>query len=174
MNIRSIIREAAVSDNDVQVAGPPVPWHHILAEDHASAWLGIRLLEVGEGVARISMEVRPEMLNGFGIVHGGMLFAFADSAFALACNPAAPQDEGGPTASVTVASGADITFLNPAREGEVLTAVARRRAVSGRSGLYDITVTADDGADGRPVAEFRGRSRTIPAPGRSPKTKDAP
>jgi acyl-CoA thioesterase len=174
MNIRSIIREAAMSDNDVQVAGHPAPTHHILAEDHASAWLGIELLEVGEGSARISMRVRPEMLNGFGIAHGGMLFAFADSAFALACNPAAAENLGSSPAFVTVASGADITFLSPAREGEVLTATARRRALSGRSGLYDITVTADDDGGARPVAEFRGRSRAIPAPARSPETKDAP
>jgi acyl-CoA thioesterase len=163
-----------MSDTDVQVAGPPAPEHSILAEDHASAWLGIELLEVGEGSARISMRVRSEMLNGFGIAHGGMLFAFADSAFALACNPAAAQDKGSGPASVTVASGADITFLSPAREGEVLTAVALRRASSGRSGLYDITVTAEDDGGARTIAEFRGRSRTIRPPARSPETKDAP
>ncbi|WP_294568856.1 hotdog fold thioesterase [uncultured Arthrobacter sp.] len=163
-------------DSDVRTAGPAAPRHQILAEDHASAWLGIELLEVGEGSARIAMTVRPEMLNGFGIAHGGMIFAFADSAFALACNPASPgadsasgaQDAG----TVTVASGADITFLSPVRAGEVLTAVAERRAAAGRSGLYDITITAHDGAAGRPVAEFRGRSRTVPAPARSPKAKD--
>ncbi|WP_159617821.1 hotdog fold thioesterase [Arthrobacter zhaoguopingii] len=163
-------------DSDVRTAGPAAPRHQILAEDHASAWLGIELLEVGEGSARIAMTVRPEMLNGFGIAHGGMIFAFADSAFALACNPASPgpdsasgaQDAG----TVTVASGADITFLSPVRAGEVLTAVAERRAATGRSGLYDITITAHDGAAGRPVAEFRGRSRTVPAPARPPKAKD--
>ncbi|MHA7261811.1 hydroxyphenylacetyl-CoA thioesterase PaaI [Arthrobacter sp. TMN-37] len=163
-------------DSDVRTAGPAAPRHQILAEDHASAWLGIELLEVGEGSARIAMTVRPEMLNGFGIAHGGMLFAFADSAFALACNPASPEPGSAsgmqPPGTVTVASGADITFLSPARSGEVLTAVAERRASSGRSGLYDITITAHDGATGRPVAEFRGRSRTIPAPARSPQAKD--
>ncbi|RJU01042.1 hotdog fold thioesterase [Arthrobacter frigidicola] len=163
-------------DSDVRTAGPAAPRHQILAEDHASAWLGIELLEVGEGSARIAMTVRPEMLNGFGIAHGGMIFAFADSAFALACNPASPDSNsasGAPDAgTVTVASGADITFLSPVRAGEVLTAVAERRAAAGRSGLYDITITAHDGAAGRPVAEFRGRSRTVPAPARSPKAKD--
>ena len=108
-------------DSDVRTAGPAAPRHQILAEDHASAWLGIELLEVGEGSARIAMTVRPEMLNGFGIAHGGMIFAFADSAFALACNPASPDSNSASGAqsgaqdagTVTVASGADITFLSP-------------------------------------------------------------
>jgi acyl-CoA thioesterase len=116
------------------------------------------------------MTLRQEMLNGFGMAHGGMIFAFGDTAFALACNPAKPKpgeatiDPG----TITVASGVDINFLKPAFRGQVLTAVANRRASTGRSGLYDIQIYAADPVEGAAaplqselVAEFRGRSRTI-------------
>lgn len=127
--------------------------HAILANDPASAWMGIDVVELGDGSATITMTLRPEMLNGFGIAHGGMVFAFADSAFALACNPA-----DGSADTITVASGVDINFLRPALPGQLLTAVATRRQQQGRSGIYDIQVFAD----GEIIAEFRGRSRTIP------------
>ncbi|WP_051427376.1 hotdog fold thioesterase [Arthrobacter sp. H20] len=134
------------------------PTHPILEQDHASRWLGIDVVDLTDGHAVITMRLRPEMLNGFGIAHGGMVFAFADSAFALACNPV------GETDTITVASGADVTFLASARAGDLLTATATRRGMAGRSGLYDISITAaDDGGD-RAIAEFRGRSRTIPRP----------
>src|SRR5690606_11712864 len=94
----------------------------------------------------VSMAVRDDMTNGFGITHGGFVFAVADTAFAIACN----EDE-----RVTVAAGADITFLKATRAGAVLRADARRRPRSGRTGGYDVTV-ADE--DGEVVAEFRGRS----------------
>lgn len=137
--------------------------HPILKDDFASQWMGVRVVRADFGHAVLEMTLREEMLNGFGIAHGGMVFAFADSAFALACN-----DPAGDGSTVTVASGADIDFLRPARRGQVLTATARVRH-HGRSGLYDITVTArdasdDPGVNGVVVAEFRGRSRTIPAP----------
>src|SRR4029453_12930280 len=113
------------------------------------------------------MHLRQEMLNGFGMAHGGMIFAFADTAFALACNPATPT--AAESHKITVASGVDINFLKPAYEGQVITAVANRRAHTGRSGLYDIQVYAadtavdidDDDTPGELIAEFRGRSRTI-------------
>ncbi len=158
-------------------AAGPAPDHALLFNDRASEWLGVEVLELADGRATIAMTLRPEMMNGFGITHGGMIFAFADSAFALACNPA---DGGGD--SVSVASGVDVNFLAPTRAGQRITAVARRRQQQGRSGLYDVQVFADDvndGADGGAengsrgssavdhqrgtvVAEFRGRSRTIP------------
>ncbi|WP_026555952.1 hotdog fold thioesterase [Arthrobacter sp. 35W] len=135
--------------------------HPLLANDRASAWLGISVLSLGDGAATIAMTLRPEMTNGFGIAHGGMLFAFADSAFALACNPA-----GADAGTVTVASGVDVNFLAPVRAGQQLTAVATRRSQNGRSGLYDVQIFADDGpapeAGRTVVAEFRGRSRTVP------------
>lgn len=141
-----------MKDTDVR------PAHPILEKDHASRWLGIEVLQLADGHATISMRLREEMLNGFGIAHGGMVFAFADSAFALACNPI------GETETITVASGVDINFLAPALPGDLLTAVADRRAGAGRSGLYDISITAaNDDGDTRLIAEFRGRSRTVPS-----------
>jgi acyl-CoA thioesterase len=154
--------------------------HPILENDYASEWMGIEVLALGDGHATIRMTLRQEMLNGFGMAHGGMIFAFADSAFALACNPATPgpgttgtgsngsgtgSGTGTGTDSITVASGVDINFLKPAFQGQVITAVADRRSSAGRSGLYDIQIfAADPGTQlpGELIAEFRGRSRTIP------------
>ncbi|MDO4916296.1 MAG: hydroxyphenylacetyl-CoA thioesterase PaaI [Rothia sp. (in: high G+C Gram-positive bacteria)] len=116
--------------------------------------MGIEVLEAEFGKSVITMTLRQEMLNGFGIAHGGMIFAFADTAFALACNK--PE---GDSESITVASGADINFVSSGQAGEKLTATAVVRERFGRSGLYDIRVS---GADNRTIAEFRGRSRTIP------------
>lgn len=101
--------------------------------------MGIEVLKVDDGHATIRMKLRQEMLNGFGMAHGGMIFAFGDTAFALACNPASPTPEE--AATITVASGVDINFIKPAFEGQVITAVANRRATTGRSGLYDIQPT---------------------------------
>jgi acyl-CoA thioesterase len=94
------------------------------------------------------MLVRDDMLNGFAITHGGFVFALADTAFAIACN----EDD-----RITVAAGADISFLKPTNAGQTLTATARRRVVSGRTGVYDVTVTDETGDI---VAEYRGRSVT--------------
>lgn len=131
--------------------------HPILLNDYASEWLGIEVLGLDDGHATIAMTLRPEMMNGFGITHGGMIFAFADTAFALACNSAHGHD-----GFVTVASGADVNFMAPTRAGQRLTAVANRRQQQGRSGLYDVQVIAENGGGTTVVAEFRGRSRTIP------------
>src|SRR5690606_10436237 len=116
--------------------------------DQASAMLGM-VVELDEpGHAVVSMTVRDDMLNGFAITHGGLVFALADTAFALACN----EDE-----RVTVAGGADISFLKSTAAGQTLTATAVRKTRSGRTGVYDITV-ADETGD--TVAEVRGRSIT--------------
>ncbi|MGJ3189291.1 hotdog fold thioesterase [Paenarthrobacter nitroguajacolicus] len=139
--------------------------HHILTNDYASEWMGIEVLKIDDGHATIRMHLRQEMLNGFGMAHGGMIFAFGDTAFALACNPANPTPKQ--AANITVASGVDINFIKPAFQGQVITAVADRRASTGRSGLYDIQIYAADAdatpdtAPGELIAEFRGRSRTI-------------
>ncbi|GAB2527004.1 acyl-CoA thioesterase [Nocardiopsis aegyptia] len=117
--------------------------------DRASKNLGMRLVDLGEGTATVEMAVGPLMVNGHGIAHGGFVFTLADTAFACACN----ADGRG----VTVASGAEITFVAPVREGDLLVATAAERVVFGRSGLYDVTVRRD----GEVVAEFRGRSRTL-------------
>ena len=119
-----------------------------MRQDRASAALGMVVEHDEPGRAVVSMRVRDDMLNGFAITHGGLVFALADTAFALACN----EDE-----RVTVAAGADITFLKSTTSGQTLTATAVRRIVSGRTGLYDVTVTDDTGET---VAEFRGRSLT--------------
>ena len=138
--------------------------HHILTNDYASEWMGIEVLKPDDGHATIRMHLRQEMLNGFGMAHGGMIFAFGDTAFALACNPHdGPAMAEAPT--VTVASGADINFPASAKAGDRLTAVARHRASAGRSGVYDIEITAGSGdGSGTVIAEVRGRSRTIPNP----------
>jgi len=119
----------------------------MFARDAASAALGMRLVEVSPVRAVVAMTVRDDMLNGFAVAHGGIIFALADTAFALACNDGT---------AVTLAAGADIVFLRPVRAGQVLTATAAVRSRSGRSGVFDVTVS-DEAGD--PVAEFRGRSR---------------
>ena len=116
------------------------------ARDGASQALGMALEEVRPGYARLRMTVRPDMLNGHGTCHGGLVFALADSAFAFACNS---RDV------VTVASGCTIEFLAPAGEGDVLVAEAQERSLEGRNGVYDVDVRV---AGGRIVATFRGRS----------------
>jgi acyl-CoA thioesterase len=116
------------------------------ARDSASQALGMALEEVRPGYARLRMAVRPDMLNGHGTCHGGIVFALADSAFAFACNS---------RGIVTVASGCSVEFLAPAREGDELVAVATERSLEGRNGVYDVDVRT---VDERLVAAFRGRS----------------
>jgi acyl-CoA thioesterase len=122
--------------------------HEMFGRDEASRSLGIELLDAGKGQARVRMTVTSAMVNGHGTAHGGYVFLLADTAFACACNSHGP---------VTVAAGCDIDFLRPARLGDELEAVAAERALSGRSGIYDVTVTRG----GDVVAEFRGRSRVV-------------
>ncbi len=119
------------------------------ATDNASRALGMQLISVSPGNAELSMTVRPEMTNGHGTCHGGFMFTLADSAFAFACNT---YDER------TVAQHAQITFIAPAKTGDTLIAKAVERSRTGRSGIYDITVTLESGEQ---IAEFRGHSRTI-------------
>lgn len=122
--------------------------HHMFAADAASNALGIELIEAADGHAVTRMRVTAEMVNGHDIAHGGYIFLLADTTFALACNSHGP---------VTVASGADITFVTPGKLGDVLTARATEKTRFGRSGIYDVTVERA----GEVVAEFRGRSRVI-------------
>ena len=118
--------------------------------DHASQGLNMAIEDIAPGVARLSMLVEPRMVNGHGICHGGFIFTLADSAFAFACNT---------DGAVTVASHCSISFIRPARLGERLVANAEQRHRAGRSGIYDVRVSA--GAE--IVAEFRGHSRTTGA-----------
>jgi acyl-CoA thioesterase len=120
--------------------------------DQASQGLGIELVDLAPGAATARMRVTAAMLNGHAIGHGGYVFLLADTAFALACNSHGP---------VTVAAGADVSFLAPIAEGDVLTARAVERVRQGRSGIYDVTVTRGSGERLQTVAEFRGRSRVV-------------
>ncbi|MFA0840296.1 hydroxyphenylacetyl-CoA thioesterase PaaI [Streptomyces rochei] len=129
-------------------ATEPTPTEAMFGADEASRRLGIELVEHGEGTAVLRMTVTPAMVNGHRIAHGGYLFLLADTAFACACNSHGP---------VTVAAGADIVFVTPAREGDVLVASAEERARFGRSGVYDVTVRRGEEV----IAEFRGRSRSL-------------
>jgi acyl-CoA thioesterase len=122
------------------------------AADIASQHLGISIHDVAPGHAEVHMAVADHMVNGHGICHGGYVFTLADTAFAFACNT---YDD------VTVAAGADISFLQPVRVPATLTATAHETHRRGRSGLYDVTVRTDDGTV---VAEFRGRSRSLGRP----------
>ncbi|SDP78915.1 acyl-CoA thioesterase [Actinopolyspora xinjiangensis] len=132
---------------------PPIaaPAAAMFDDDHASRSLGIELLEAADGRSLVRMRVTPEMVNGHAIAHGGYVFLLADTAFACACNSRDP---------VTVAASAQITFLTPAHQGDVLYARAVERQTRGRNGIYDTTVLRDD-ASGETVAEFRGHSRAI-------------
>ncbi|MGH3498670.1 MAG: hydroxyphenylacetyl-CoA thioesterase PaaI [Nocardioidaceae bacterium] len=118
------------------------------ADDQASQSLGMSLDDVAPGRAALSMTVRPDMVNGHGIGHGGFTFALADSAFAFACNSHGPR---------AVAFHCSISYLGPSRLGDVLVAQAVERHLSGRTGVYDITVSCEETV----VAEFRGTSRTV-------------
>lgn len=123
----------------------------MMAGDRASAALGIEVLEVRPGYARVTMRIDDRHLNGHGIAHGGHVFLLADTAFACACNSGRPM---------TVAATAEIDFIAAARAGDVLEAEAVERASFGRSGITDVTVRRTD-PDEALVAEFRGRSRTL-------------
>jgi acyl-CoA thioesterase len=143
-------RETAVnvtttlSPDDLARACADAMW----AEDDASKGLGMQIVEIGPGRATLSMTVKPEMVNGQRIAHGGFIFTLADSTFAFACNTHNER---------AVAAQCQVTFIRPGKLGDVLVASAREISRSGRSGIYDVRVTAGDVV----IAEFRGHSRTI-------------
>lgn len=121
----------------------------LMAQEGTSPAWGLELQAASEGYARVAMTVRADMLNGYATIHGGMVFALADSAFAYACNS---------RNQATVAQAASIAFLAPAREGDRLVAEAREESLAGRSGVYLVSVRT---ADGRDIASFQGLSRTV-------------
>lgn len=120
----------------------------MFASDLASRSLGMELLRAGHGTAEVRMRVTGAMVNGHGIAHGGYLFMLADTAFACACNS---------HGQVTVAAGAEISFVTSARLGDELVATAEMRTRYGRNGIYDVTIRRDRDI----IAEFRGRSRAV-------------
>ena len=133
-----------LSPDDVARACADAMWK----DDDASRGLGMEILEVKSGRATLAMTIRPNMVNGQGIAHGGFIFTLADSAFAFACNTHNER---------AVAAQGSIAFIKPGKLGDKLVATAREISRSGRSGIYDVRVTAGDEV----VAEFRGHSRTI-------------
>lgn len=122
----------------------------MLERDAATRALGIEVRDVSVGRATAVMTVTPAMVQGHATCHGGFVFLVADTAFAFACNT---------HGVATVAQGASVEFVAPAREGDRLVATAVERVRTGRSGVCDVTVTRE--ADGQVVAEFRGRSRAV-------------
>jgi len=121
----------------------------LLARDQVSRSLGMKIVQIAPGSARVSMLVRADMVNGHGSCHGGVLFSLADTAFAFACNT---------HNAVTVAASATIDFLIPARQGDELTAVATELWRSRRSGVYDVALINQRQER---IALFRGRSHQL-------------
>ncbi len=121
----------------------------MFAQDRASQAMGMEILDVAPGRARLAMTVRADMVNGHGICHGGLLFCLADSAFAFACNSFNRK---------TLAAGARIDFLAPAHLGDRLTASAEQVSRGNRTGVYDVQVHNQDGVH---LALFRGNSHSL-------------
>jgi acyl-CoA thioesterase len=117
-------------------------------DDDASQGLGMEILEVKAGQATLAMTVKPHMVNGHGIAHGGFIFLLADSTFAFACNSRNER---------AVAAQCNISFIKPGKLGDRLVATAKEISWTGRSGIYDVRVTVD----GIAIAELRGHSRTV-------------
>src|ERR1041384_2594427 len=136
------------NDSDADRLARRVAEHLLSREGTGPAW-GIEIEEAREGYARIAMIVRPDMLNGHAIAHGGMIFLLADTAFAYACNSRNVS---------TLAQQASIVFLAPAKEGDRVVAEAREQSVSGRSGVYQVRIAT---AEGKDIALFTGLSRSI-------------
>ncbi len=136
--------KATLSPDDLARACADAMWR----EDDASKGLGMEISAVGPGHATLTMIVQPHMVNGQRIAHGGFIFLLADSTFAFACNSRNER---------AVAAQCDITFIKPGKLGDRLVATAQEISRSGRSGIYDVRVTAGDVV----IAEFRGHSRTV-------------
>lgn len=131
-----------MSEEKDQLAAAVV--NHMMEHDQFSRWLGIQVLEIREGFSKISMVIRPEMVNGFGIIHGGVTFSLADSAFAFACNN---------RNVLSVALDTSINFIKPVQVGDELTASAKEIHNGQSTGLYHITIMNQHQ---HVVAEFKG------------------
>ena len=139
MNVKPML-----SPDDLARACADAMWK----DDDASKGLGMEIVEVRQGQATLAMTVKPHMVNGQRIAHGGFIFLLADSAFAFACNSHNER---------AVAAQCNISFIRPGKLGDLLIATAREISRTGRSGIYDVRVTVDD----TPIAELRGHSRTV-------------
>jgi acyl-CoA thioesterase len=136
--------KSALSPDDLARACADAMWK----DDDASQGLGMEILDIRAGQATLAMTVRPHMVNGHGIAHGGFIFLLADSSFAFACNSHNER---------AVAAQCNISFIKPGKLGDRLVATAKEISRTGRSGIYDVRVTVDDTA----IAELRGHSRTV-------------
>jgi acyl-CoA thioesterase len=136
--------KAGLSPDDLARACAEAMWK----DDDASQGLGMEILEVKAGQATLAMTVKPHMVNGHGIAHGGFIFLLADSTFAFACNSRNER---------AVAAQCNISFIKPGKLGDRLVATAKEISWTGRSGIYDVRVTVD----GVAIAELRGHSRTV-------------
>ena len=136
--------KAPLSPDDLARACAEAMWK----DDDASQGLGMEILEVKAGQATLAMTVKPHMVNGHGIAHGGFIFLLADSTFAFACNSRNER---------AVAAQCNISFIKPGKLGDRLVATAKEISWTGRSGIYDVRVTVD----GVAIAELRGHSRTV-------------
>ena len=123
---------------------PATVVEHMINHDLFSQWLGIKVLDVGDGYSKIQMTVRPEMVNGFGIVHGGIAFSLGDSCFAFACNN---------RNIISVALDTSINFVKPVHVGDILTAEAKEIHNGKTTGLYHITISNQNS---HVVAMFKG------------------
>lgn len=130
-----------MSENDILAQ---LVVNHIMEHDKFSQWLGIEVLAVKEGYSKIKMLVREEMINGFGIVHGGIAFSLADSAFAFACNN---------RNNLSVALDTSINFTRAIEVGDTITAEAKESHNGRSTGLYFITITNQNNEQ---VAHFKG------------------
>src|SRR5437899_12790605 len=140
MRVESAVNaKATLSPDDLARACAEAMWQ----EDDASKGLGMEIVEIKPGQATLTMTVRPDMVNGQRIAHGGFVFTLADSAFAFACNTHNER---------AVAAQCDIAFIRPGKLGDVLIATAREISRNGRSGIYDVRVTSG----GARSAESRG------------------
>src|SRR5688572_33426354 len=117
---------------------------YMMQHDAFSQWLGITVIDIQEGYSKIQMTLREEMLNGFGVIHGGIAFSLADSAFAFACNN---------RNNLSMALDTNITFTKATKPGDVLTAEAKELHNGRSTGLYLITVLNQNGEQ---VALFKG------------------
>jgi len=144
VNVKATLSPEDMTREDLARACAEAMWK----QDDASKGLGMELVEIKPGLAVMAMIVQPHMVNGQRICHGGFIFTLADSAFAFACNSHNER---------AVAAQGNITFIRPGKLGARLVATAREISRSGRSGIYDVRVTAGDSV----IAEFRGHSRVI-------------
>jgi acyl-CoA thioesterase len=145
VNVKATLSPQDMTRDDLARACAEAMWK----QDDASKGLGMELVEIKPGLAVMAMIVQPHMVNGQRIAHGGFIFTLADSAFAFACNSHNER---------AVAAQGNISFIRPGKLGDRLVATAREISRSGRSGIYDVRVTAADAV----IAEFRGHSRVIP------------